>query len=78
VGAISKRTTLALDAVLAAIVVLDGLPDSEERARLQTLARECEDAIRGWCEAAPAPDERESMMRRVLALNVAVTKLKRS
>jgi len=68
---------LALDAVQAAIEVLDGLPASEERARLQTIAHDCEDAILGWSNAPPGADERESMMRRVLALNVAVARLKR-
>ena len=74
---ISKRTLLALDAVRAAISVLKGLPPSDESAQLLTVANGCENEVCRWRDAPPSAVEREDMMRRVLALNVAVAKLRR-
>jgi hypothetical protein len=73
----SKRSSLALDAVHAAIDALARAPDSEEKARLLEEARACETVVEGWRDATPSPNDREVTMRRILALNVAVAKLQR-
>ena len=73
----SKRSSLALDAVHAAIDALARALDSDDKARLLEEARACESVVEGWRDAAPSSQDREALMRRVLALNVAVAKLQR-
>jgi hypothetical protein len=73
----SGRTTLALDAVRAAIEALDKLAGTDEQAGLLGEARTCEGLVAAWTDRPPSAEEREELMRRVLALNVAVAKLRR-
>lgn len=74
----SHRTTLALDAVRAAVDALEGAPATEERDRLLEEARTCERLVAAWADNPPSAGEREALMRKVLALNVAVARLRRA
>lgn len=73
----SKRTGLALGAVHAALTALASLPDSAEKQRLLGEAESCARAVHSWVDRAPSDPEREAMMKRVLALHVAVATLQR-
>jgi hypothetical protein len=74
---VSKRASLAVDAIHAALGALSKLPTSAELIRLVEEAHACEKVVEGWAHAPPAPEERERTMKRILALNVAVAKLGR-
>jgi len=73
----SKRTILLIDAVKQALASLDVLPDTNE-ARL--LRKEClswEQVAKDWAHAPPTPEERERAMKKVVALHVAIARLRR-
>lgn len=74
----SRRTTLALDAVRAAIAVLEKVQATEERDRLLEEAHTFERKVVAWAANPPNAAEREELMRKVLALNVAVARLRRA
>lgn len=74
----SKRTNLALGATHAAVGVLARLPDSDEKRRLLVEAEACRRHIQDWSDQSPTPEAREAVMKRVLALHLSVTALRRS
>jgi hypothetical protein len=77
VRTISNRSSLALDAVHAAIAALSRSADSDEKASLLEDALACEREIQSWPDRPPTAEQREGMMRRILTLNVAVARLPR-
>lgn len=73
----SKRTNLALGAVNAAVAALASLPDSDDKRRLLVEVESCARAIDAWTGQPPTAEAREAVMKRVLALHVAVAGLQR-
>jgi hypothetical protein len=70
----SSRTALMLLAIHTAVEPLATVPECPEARLLRQMAVDFEAAIRGWKPEVVDSDERELMMKRVLALNVAVAK----
>ena len=73
----TKRMSLVLDAVQIALGQLAKLPNSPEVEDLRTKALAYEKEAKHWSEKPPTSEQREAMMKKVLALHVAVTKLAR-
>lgn len=74
---ISKRTALALDAVRLALASLRVMPDSKEARALREACVSWERVVKDWEHSAPTAEDRERAMKRLVALHVAVTKLRR-
>jgi hypothetical protein len=72
------RLSLALKSILAASDVLARLPDSPELIALKATAAKLQAEAETWPEKPPTYEEREAMMKKVLGLHVAVTKLART
>ena len=64
----------AIDVVLRH---LEALPRSDRTEQLQAWVLECLVQAEQWSASPPTDREREGLMKRVLALHVAVTKLER-
>jgi hypothetical protein len=73
----TKRMSLVLDAIEIALGQLAKLPDSPEVEELRTKALVYERDAKHWSEKAPTSEQREAMMKKVLALHILVTKLAR-
>lgn len=73
----SKRTALVSDAIRQALASLAILPNSEEALTLRERCLACQAVANEWSQTPPTPEEREAMMRKVIALHVAITKLRR-
>lgn len=73
----SRQTTLALDAIAAAIAVLAGANDSSEKHHLICEARDCEQVVHGWKSTPPTAEQREELMRRLLRLHVSTARLRK-
>jgi hypothetical protein len=73
----SSRTNVILRAIRTAAKPLSTLPESSDVRVLRDMAADFEKTVRGWKPAPPRSEERELMMKRVLALNIAVAKLVR-
>lgn len=74
----STRVKFARDAVDAAIGVIEALPGSADRDRLLAEARACHDAVEGWRESAPSPEQHEDTMRVILKLHQEASRLGRT
>jgi len=72
-----QRLSLALKSILAASEVLAKLPDSPEVIALRATAAKLQAEAETWPEKPPTYEEREAMMKKVLVLHVAATKLAR-
>jgi hypothetical protein len=66
-----------MDAIHQAQATFAVLPDSPEAQDLRERCLAVEATAREWAHAPPTPEEREALMRKVLALHVAITKLRR-
>jgi hypothetical protein len=64
----------AIDVVLRR---LERLSPSDKAEQLQVWVKECLEETDQWNASPPTPREREVLMKRLLALQVAVTKLER-
>lgn len=73
----SKKTPGVLDAIRQALATFDALPDTPEAWKLRDECLVMEATAREWSRVPPSAEEREAMMRRVLALHIAITKLRR-
>ena len=73
----STRTNLVLGAISRALDSLSVLPDSEQARRLREECLACQAAAKEWETTSPSAEERETMMRRAVALHVAITKMGR-
>ena len=73
----SRQMSFALDAIAAALEVLAGAPESEDKRRLISEAHACEEAAREWKQQAPSAEQREGLMKRVLKIHVATARLRR-
>jgi hypothetical protein len=70
----SQGVAVALEAIRAVLDVLSREPHSDKRQRLTGEARACERIVRSWDLLAPKAEDREAVMKRVLALHIATTK----
>jgi hypothetical protein len=68
---------IVLDALKTAVDPLATFDDSPQVRVLRRMAADFEEEVKKWTPEGPEEDEREIMMQRVLALNVAVAKLVR-
>jgi hypothetical protein len=70
-----SSTELLLSAVRKAVEPLAALPETTEARLLREMAADFEAAILAWTPRSPPDaDDREIMMKRVLALTIAVAK----
>jgi hypothetical protein len=74
----SKRTPCVLDAIDQAFVTFTRVPNTPEAQELRAQCLAIEATARQWAKVPPSGEEREAMARKVLALHVAITKLRRS
>jgi hypothetical protein len=72
----SKRTSLVLDAIDLALAQLAKMPDSVEVRAWRVKAVAYEADAKDWSLAPPTAEQREAMMKKILGLHVAVTKLR--
>jgi len=68
---------LALEAIRAALERLSKLRPSEPIIVLRQECEVCDATVRSWIGAQPSATERERMMRKLLALHIAITSLTR-
>ena len=73
----TKRTVVALDALEEALSILAGLPESPESEALVQKGFVLQREIKAWSDSPPSSEAREAMMRRVLALHIAISQLAR-
>ncbi len=73
----SKRIPTVLDAIGQALASLSRLPETDEARALRDECLACEAIAKEWARSPPTAAEREAMTRRVLALHVSITKLRR-
>jgi hypothetical protein len=64
-----------MDAIQIALDQLAKMPDSPEVEALRSKAAACAEDARGWAQVRPTAEHKEAMMKDVLALQIAVTKL---
>jgi hypothetical protein len=76
--ALSKLTSPALNAIRQALATVSKLPESEEARELRDQCLAHEHIAEQWAREPPTPEEREALMKKVLALHVKVTKVHRS
>jgi hypothetical protein len=74
----SKRAPRVLDAIHQALATFAALPDSTEARNLREQCLAVEATAREWATVPPSPEDRDALMRKVLALHVAITKLRRT
>jgi acyl-CoA reductase-like NAD-dependent aldehyde dehydrogenase len=74
----SKRTPSVLDAINQALTILARLPDTEEARDLREQCRAIEETAKEWARTPPTAEDREAMMKKVLAIHVLLTKVRRS
>lgn len=67
--------SLVMDAIQIAVDQLAKMPNSPEVEALRSKASAYADDARGWPHARPTAEHKEAMMKNVLALQIAVTKL---
>jgi hypothetical protein len=73
----SRRLALIQDAIEIVLRHLSTLPSSPDVEDLRLKAESCLQQAQRWPHSKPAPEERETLMKRVLAIHVAVAKLER-
>lgn len=74
---VTKRYPLLLKSFRTASAQLARMPSSPEVEALKNETVTCEGEVQAWAQNAPTNDQRELMMKKALALQVAVTKLAR-
>ena len=73
----SRRVSLIRDAIRIALAAIAALPESTEKQALHARALAHQLELERWDQVPPADEEREKLMKAVLALHVAVTKTRR-
>ncbi len=74
----SKGVSPALGAIAQALSMIGRLPESEQVRELRNGCLACQHIVQNWAHGSPTPEEREDLMKRVLALQVLVTRAYRS
>ena len=70
----STRVTIVEDGLADVFERLKDLPDTTEVRELRGRAAYYQRVVEAWSAAPPTPEQRASMMRLVLELNVAIMK----
>jgi hypothetical protein len=70
-----SKLDLLLDSIVSVLRALATMPSSPEVRSLADRALDCERSVKAWDERPPTPAEREAMMRTVLGLHTALSKL---
>lgn len=73
----ARRLLVVREAIDVVLRHLECLPRSDRTEQLQVWVQECLKQTEQWGALAPTDREREGLMKRVLALHVAVTNLER-
>jgi acyl-CoA reductase-like NAD-dependent aldehyde dehydrogenase len=73
----TKRTSVVLSALQVTLRHLSEIPDSPEADALKRAVADCEREAREWRTTSPTAQQREALMKRVLALHLSVAKLGR-
>lgn len=71
----TKRTIVALEALEVALAQLSSLPESPESEALMKRGFELQREVKKWADDPVSPVERERMMKKVLALHMAIGRL---
>jgi multidrug resistance efflux pump len=74
---LQSRFSVVSEAIDEVLRRLQALPQSDRREQLHAWVLECLEQAERWSEASRTDREREGLMKRVLALHVAVAKLER-
>jgi hypothetical protein len=74
----TRPTSRALDAIHQALATFAALPDSPNAHELREQYLAIEVTAREWARVPPSPEDRDLLIRKVLALHVAITKLRRT
>jgi hypothetical protein len=70
-----SKVDLLLESVVAILRTLATMPTSPEVRTLVERALACESKIKSWPAQPPTANEREAMMKKVLGLHAALSKL---
>jgi hypothetical protein len=73
-----KRTAPVLDAIWQALAAASKLADSEQALELRDRCLAYEHIDQSWEHEPPTPEEREDLMKRVMALQVLVARAYRT
>jgi hypothetical protein len=73
----SQRLTLVLDAIDVVLHRLSVLEPSHEVEDLRLKAGDCLHQLDGWQYSEPTTEQREALMKRVLALHTVLAKIER-
>ena len=71
----TKRTVVALDALEDALAQIAALPESPEAEALLQRGFKLQRVIKDWTTMPPSGEEREAVLRRVLGLHIAASRL---
>jgi hypothetical protein len=71
-------TSLLRDALHQALATVSRLPESEEARDLRDQCLAYKHIAEQWVHEPPAPQEREALMRNVLALHIRVVRMHKS
>jgi hypothetical protein len=71
------RARIVREAIDVVLRRLEGVAPSDKTERLRAWAHECLQETDRWSASPPTTRERDTLMKRVLALHVEVTKLER-
>jgi hypothetical protein len=73
----TKQLVIVREAIDVVLRRLGRLSPSDKAEQLHVWVQECQDETDQWNASPPTPREREVLMKRLLALHVAVTNLER-
>ena len=73
----SQRLTIVLDAIDVVLHGLSVLEPSHEVEDLRLKAGDCLQHVDGWQYSKPITEQREGLMKKVLALHTALPKIER-
>jgi hypothetical protein len=76
--ALSKSASPVLDAIRQASAVVSSLPESEVARQLDDECQAYERTAEQWEREPPSVEEREALMKKILALHIVVIKVRRS
>ncbi len=72
---LSKGIVVVLEAIDLTLERLALVPDGPEARELHQATLACAKVAEGWRNKAPSAEQREALMKRVLALHVAASRL---
>ena len=74
----TKRTIVALEALEVALAELSKLPETAETESLLLRGFQLQREVKAWADKPATPVQREAMMKKVLSLHVAISRLRTS